>query len=104
MNNELMECRMAEVSARNAESETIPDNEKRAYSVDDIMTILDISRSSAYILIKKNSFGVSRWGTNSVSLRPASTSGWTRGDCQLYDFRQIRTIAHLSKLSTPTTM
>lgn len=30
--------------------------EKRVYSVDDVMEILDISRSSAYILIKKNFF------------------------------------------------
>ena len=54
MSDELMERRMAELNARNAEGGPAPDNEKRAYSVDDIMTILDISRSSAYILIKKN--------------------------------------------------
>ena len=53
MTDELMEQRMAELNAHNAEKSPIPDNEKRAYSVDDIMAILDISRSSAYILIKK---------------------------------------------------
>ena len=56
MTDELMEQRMAELNAHNAEKGPIPDNEKRAYSVDDIMAILDISRSSAYILIKKNLF------------------------------------------------
>ena len=56
MTDELMEQRMAELNAHNAEKSPIPDNEKRAYSVDDIMAILDISRSSAYILIKKNLF------------------------------------------------
>lgn len=30
--------------------------EKKVYSVDDLMSILDISRSSAYILIRKNYF------------------------------------------------
>lgn len=75
MNNELMECRMAEVSARNAESETIPDNEKRAYSVDDIMTILDISRSSAYILIKKKFFRSVKVG-NQLRISKASFNEW----------------------------
>lgn len=56
MNDELMEQRMADLSIRNAESEPMPNSKKRAYSVDDIMDILDISRSSAYILIKKNFF------------------------------------------------
>ncbi len=75
MNNELMECRMAEVSARNAESETMPDNEKRAYSVDDIMTILDISRSSAYILIKKKFFRSVKVG-NQLRISKASFNEW----------------------------
>lgn len=56
MNDELMEQRMADLSIRNAGSGSMPDSKKRAYSVDDIMDILDISRSSAYILIKKNHF------------------------------------------------
>ena len=51
MTDELMEQRMAELSARNIEKAPVLDGEKRAYSVDDIMAILDISRSSAYILI-----------------------------------------------------
>ncbi len=75
MNNELMECRMAEVSARNAESGVMPDNKKRAYSVDDIMTILDISRSSAYILIKKNFFRSFKIGKQ-LRISKASFDEW----------------------------
>ncbi len=56
MSDELMEQRMAELNAINASKTPLPESEKRAYSVDDIMAILDISRSSAYILIKKNFF------------------------------------------------
>ena len=56
MTDELMEQRMAELNARNTEKAPAFDSEKRAYSVDDIMAMLDISRSSAYILIKKNLF------------------------------------------------
>ena len=52
MSDELMEQRMAELNAINAGKTPLPGNEKRAYSVDDIMAILDISRSSAYILIR----------------------------------------------------
>ncbi len=48
MTDELMEQRMAELNARNTEKAPAFDSEKRAYSVDDIMEILDISRSSAY--------------------------------------------------------
>ena len=47
MTDELMEQRMAELSARNTEKAPAFDGEKRAYSVDVIMEILDISRSSA---------------------------------------------------------
>lgn len=56
MTDELMEQRMAELNAINTNKAPLPESEKRAYSVDDIMAILDISRSSAYILIKKNLF------------------------------------------------
>ena len=42
MTDELMEQRMAELNARNTEKLPAPDNGKRAYSVDDIMAILDI--------------------------------------------------------------
>jgi len=75
MNDELMEQRMAELSARNAEIRPVPDNEKRAYSVDDIMTILDISRSSAYILIKKNFFRSVKIG-NQLRISKASFDEW----------------------------
>lgn len=56
MTDELMDQRMTELNVLNTYCESVAENEKRAYSVDDIMAILDISRSTAYILIKKNYF------------------------------------------------
>ena len=56
MTDELMDQRMTELSVQNQNLEPVADNERRTYSVDDIMAILDISRSTAYILIKKNCF------------------------------------------------
>ena len=56
MTDELMEQRMAELNKQYMDQEFAIDNEKRAYSVDDIMSILDISRSTAYTLIKRNYF------------------------------------------------
>lgn len=52
MTDELMEQRIAELNARNTEKAPVFDSEKRTYSVGDIMSILDISRSSAYILLQ----------------------------------------------------
>ena len=75
MTDELMEQRMAELNAHNAEKSPIPDNEKRAYSVDDIIAILDISRSSAYILIKKNLFRSVKIG-NQLRISKASFDEW----------------------------
>ena len=75
MTDELMDHRMAELNAHNAEKSPIPDNEKRAYSVDDIMAILDISRSSAYILIKKNLFRSVKIG-NQLRISKASFDEW----------------------------
>ena len=75
MTDELMEQRMAELNAHNAEKSPIPDNEKWAYSVDDIMAILDISRSSAYILIKKNLFRSVKIG-NQLRISKASFDEW----------------------------
>ena len=75
MTDDLMEQRMAELNAHNAEKSPIPDNEKRAYSVDDIMAILDISRSSAYILIKKNLFRSVKIG-NQLRISKASFDEW----------------------------
>lgn len=75
MTDELMEQRMAELSARNIEKAPVLDGEKRAYSVDDIMAILDISRSSAYILIKKNPFRSVKIG-NQLRISKASFDEW----------------------------
>ena len=103
MTDELMEQRMAELNARNTEKTPAFDSEKRAYSVDDIMEILDISRSSAYILIKKNLFRSVKIG-NQLRISKASLNGWTMGDCQLYDFKLASTIAHLSQINPSATM
>ncbi len=70
-----MERRMAGPSAHNAEWTPASNDEKRAYSVDDIMTILDISRSSAYILIKKNLFRSVKIG-NQLRISKASFDEW----------------------------
>lgn len=75
MSDKLMERRIAEVSARSAEGGGVPDNGKRAYSVDDIMTILDISRSSAYSLIKKNLFRSFKIGKQ-LRISKASFDEW----------------------------
>ena len=75
MTDELMEKRMAELSARNTEKAPAFDGEKRAYSVDDIMEILDISRSSAYILIKKNLFRSVKIG-NQLRISKVSFDKW----------------------------
>lgn len=75
MTDELMEQRMAELSARNIEKAPVLDGENRAYSVDDIMAILDISRSSAYILIKKNLFRSVKIG-NQLRISKASFDEW----------------------------
>lgn len=75
MTDELMEQRMVELSARNTEKAPVLDSEKRAYSVDDIMAILDISRSSAYILIKKNLFRSIKIG-NQLRISKASFDKW----------------------------
>ncbi|MBS5504703.1 MAG: helix-turn-helix domain-containing protein [Oscillospiraceae bacterium] len=71
----MMEQRMAELSARNTEKAPAFDGEKRAYSVDDIMEILDISRSSAYILIKKNLFRSVKIG-NQLRISKVSFDKW----------------------------
>ena len=75
MNDKIMEQRILEHNARNAEMVPVHIKEKRAYSVDDIMEILDISRSSAYILIKKNLFRSVKIG-NQLRISKASFDKW----------------------------
>lgn len=75
MTDELMESRIAALNTRSMEGEPTSDNEKRAYSVDDIMTILDISRSTAYLLIKKNLFRSIKIG-NQIRISKASFDAW----------------------------
>lgn len=75
MSDELMEQRMAELNTINAGKTPLPESEKRAYSVDDIMAILDISRSSAYILIKKKFFRSFKIGKQ-LRISKASFDEW----------------------------
>lgn len=51
------------------------DYEKKVYSVDDLMKILDISRSSAYILIKKKYFRSIKIG-NQLRIPKVSFDEW----------------------------
>ena len=51
------------------------DCEKKVYSVDDLMKILDISRSSAYILIKKKYFRSIKIG-NQLRIPKVSFDEW----------------------------
>lgn len=78
MNDKIMEQRMLEHNAHNAEIVPVHIEEKRVYSVDDIMTMLDISRSSAYILIKKNFFRSIKIGKQ-LRISKASFDEWL--DC-----------------------
>lgn len=75
MTDELMEQRMTELNDKNLKLEPEAKNEKRAYSVDDIMAILDISRSSVYILIKKNLFRSIKIG-NQIRISKTSFDEW----------------------------
>lgn len=75
MTDELMEQRMSELSVQNKNLEPVADNEKRTYSVDDIMAILDISRSTAYILIKKKYFRSIKIG-NQIRISKISFDTW----------------------------
>lgn len=76
--DELMEQRIAKLNAQHVEMPPACTNEKRVYSVDDIMVILDISRSSAYILIKKNFFRSFKVGKQ-LRISKASFDAWLNG-------------------------
>lgn len=76
--DELMEQRIVKLNAQHAEMTPACTNEKRVYSVDDIMVILDISRSSAYILIKKNFFRSVKVGKQ-LRISKASFDAWLNG-------------------------
>ena len=78
MNDKIMEHRVPEHNARNAEMIPVHIKEKRAYSVDDIMDILDISRSSAYILIKKGLFRSHKIGKQ-IRISKVSFDEWLDG-------------------------
>lgn len=75
MNDKIMEQRMLEHNVHNAEMVPVHIKEKRAYSVDDIMAMLDISRSSAYILIKKDFFRSHKIG-HQIRISKVSFDEW----------------------------
>ena len=57
MHEKLLEQRIAELNASSGEILAVSDNkEKRTYSIEEIQQILDISRSTAYLLIKRKLF------------------------------------------------
>ena len=78
MNDKIMEQRMLEHNAHNTETVPVHIKEKRAYSVDDIMAMLDISRSSAYILIKKDFFRSHKIG-HQIRISKVSFDEWVDG-------------------------
>ncbi len=57
MSEKLLEQRIKELNAsRNISPAASEDTEKRTYSIEEIQQILDISRSTAYALIKRKLF------------------------------------------------
>ena len=57
MPEKLLEQRIAELNANSSEPSAVSgDKEKRTYSIEEIQQILDISRSTAYLLIKRKLF------------------------------------------------
>jgi excisionase family DNA binding protein len=75
MNKEVSGQWVQEINSKIAETEHIQRSEKRIYSVDDIMEILDIGRSSAYLLIKRNLFRSMKIG-NQIRISKASFDTW----------------------------
>ena len=57
MPDKLLKQRIAELNANNSAPPAVSDDkEKRTYSIEEIQQILDISRSTAYLLIKRKLF------------------------------------------------
>ena len=75
MTDELMEQRIQELNASSTSAEVSLKAEKRTYSVDDIMEILDIGRSTAYLLIKRNLFRSMKIG-NQIRISRTSFDAW----------------------------
>jgi excisionase family DNA binding protein len=75
MTEEMMEQRIQELNSKTAEAEVSRRSEKRTYSVDDIMEILDIGRNTAYTLIKRNLFRSMKIGTQ-IRISRASFDNW----------------------------
>jgi excisionase family DNA binding protein len=75
MDEELMEQRIQELNAKNTAEGVPSQREKKTYSVNDIMEILDIGRSTAYLLIKRNFFRSMKIG-NQIRISKASFDAW----------------------------
>lgn len=57
MPDKLLKQRIAELNVNNSALPAVSDDkEKRTYSIEEIQQILDISRSTAYLLIKRKLF------------------------------------------------
>ncbi len=57
MPNKLLEQRIAELNTNSSASLNVSDDkEKQTYSIEEIQQILDIGRSTAYLLIKRKLF------------------------------------------------
>lgn len=75
LSDEEMEQRIQALNSREIEPEAPQHSEKRTYSVDDIMEILDIGRNTAYTLIKRNLFRSMKIGTR-IKVSRASFDNW----------------------------
>ena len=76
MSDELLEQRIAELNASEGETQvTTLSSGKRTYSVEDIQRILDISRSTAYQLIRKKLFKSVKVGKQ-IRISKSSFDAW----------------------------
>lgn len=56
MPDKLLEQRIMKLNASDVSAAASDDKEKRTYSIEEIQQILDISRSTAYLLVKRQLF------------------------------------------------
>ena len=76
MSEEMLEQRIAALNASEREAQiTAPDPDRRTYSVEDIQRILDISRSTAYQLIRKKLFKSVKVGKQ-IRISKTSFDAW----------------------------
>lgn len=103
MPEKLLEQRIAELNASSSAPLAVSDDkEKRTYSIEEIQQILDISRSTAYLLIKRQLFKSVKVGKQIRISKRALTSGWTLFSCQRYKSGKTARIVPLRVLHFPT--